>query len=112
MTQRRGEIWLVDFGEPVGHEHAGIRPAVIVSTDDLNEGPSGIVIVVPMTASRRDLPSHIEVDVGESGLDYPSYAKCEDVRSISDRRLVNLIGVADPRSMFDIGRVLRHLFDL
>jgi mRNA interferase MazF len=38
VTPRRGEIWLVDFGEPVGREQAGIRPAVIVSTDALNEG--------------------------------------------------------------------------
>ena len=85
MTPRRGEVWLVDFGQPVGREQAGIRPAVVVSTDSLNEGPAGVVLVVPVTSARRDLPSHIEIEPGESGLDHPSYAKCEDVKSVSER---------------------------
>jgi mRNA interferase MazF len=75
---------VIDFGTPVGHEQAGRRPAVIVSPDLLNQGPSGVVIVVPLTTTRRDLPSHVEIDVGESGLDHVSYAKCEDVKSISE----------------------------
>lgn len=112
MTPRRGEIWLVDFGESVGREQAGMCPAVIVSTDALNEGPSGVVLVVPVTSARRDLPSHVEVEVGESGLDHPSYAKCEDVKSVSDRRLIDRLGVTGPNAMFEIGRVLRYLFDL
>ncbi len=112
MTPRRGEIWLVDFGEPVGREQAGTRPAVVVSTDALNEGPSGVVLAVPLTSTRRQLPSHVEIEPGASGLDHPGYAKCEDVKSISQRRIVNRLGVAGPQPMFEIGRVLRYLFEL
>ena len=112
MTPRRGEIWLVDFGMPVGRERAGIRPAVVASTDALNEGPAGVVLVVPVTSTRRDLPSHIEIEPGESGLDHPSYAKCEDVKSVSERRLIDRLGVVGPEALFDIGRVLRYLFEL
>jgi mRNA interferase MazF len=112
VTPRRGEIWLVDFGEPVGREQGGVRPAVVLSTDAINEGPSGVVLVVPVTTARRDLPSHVEVEVGESGLDHASYAKCEDVKSISDRRLIDRLGTAGPNAMFEIGQVLRYLFDL
>jgi len=54
-----------------------------------------------MTSARRDLPSHIE-----------SYAKCEDVKSVSDRRLIDRLGVVGPEPLFDIGRVLRYLFEL
>jgi mRNA interferase MazF len=112
VTPRRGEIWLVDFGEPVGREQGGVRPAVIVSTDAMNEGRSGVVLVVPVTSAHRDLPSHVEIEVGESGLDHPSYAKCEDVKSVSDRRLMNRLGATGPNAMFEIGRLLRYLFDL
>jgi mRNA interferase MazF len=112
VTPRRGEVWLVDFGEPVGREQAGTRPAVVVSTDALNDGPSGVVLVVPLTSARRQLPSHVEIAPGASGLDHPSYAKCEDVKSISDRRLVSRLGVAGPESMFEIGRALGYLFEL
>lgn len=112
MKPRRGEVWLVDFDEPVGREQAGIRPAVVISTDALNEGLAGVILVVPVTSARRDLPSHIEIEPEGSGLDHPSYAKCEDVKSISDRRLIDRLGVAGPEPLFDIGRVLRYLFEL
>lgn len=105
-------MWLVDFGEPVGHEQVGRRPAVVVSTDALNEGPSGVVLVVPLTSRHRRLPSHVELEPGASGLDHPSYARCEDVKSISDRRLVSRLGVAGPVPMFEIARVLRYLLEL
>lgn len=112
MSARRGEIWLVDFGEPVGREQAGLRPAVVVSADGLNEGPAGVVMVVPVTSARRRLPSHIEIDNPDSGLDQVSYAKCEDLKSVSDRRLVHRLGVVETGIMAEIERVLRYLLDL
>lgn len=112
MKPRRGEVWLVDFGDPVGREQAGRRPALIVSADALNEGPAGLVVVVPITTARRGLPSHIEIEPGDSGLDETSYAKCEDIKSISDRRLVARLGATEPGVMFDVGRVLTYLLDL
>lgn len=112
MSARRGEIWLVDFGEPIGREQAGTRPSVVVSTDALNEGPAGVVVVVPTTSTRRDLPSHIEIEPGESGLDHPSYAECEDVKSVSERRFVDRLGAIGPAPLLEIGRVIRYLLQL
>jgi mRNA interferase MazF len=85
---------------------------VIVSSDILNDGPAGVVVVVPVTTARRDLPSHIELDPATSGLAHVSYAKGEDVRAVSERRLVARLGVADERAMSELGRVLRYLLDL
>ena len=109
---RRGEVWLVDFGDPVGHEQAGLRPAVVVSSDRLNEGGAGVLMVVPLTTSHRGLPSHIEIEPGASGLESVSYAKCEDVKSISVERLVHRQGAAEPESLFEIARALRFLLEL
>ena len=63
-------------------------------------------------SARRDLPSHIEIEPRESGLDPPSYAKCEDVKSVSERRLIDRLGVVGPEPLVDIGRVLRYLLEL
>ncbi len=112
MTAHRGEIWLVDFGEPVGREQAGVRPAVVVSADALNEGPAGVIMVVPITSARRDLPSHIEIDDPDSGLDQISYAKGEDLKTISTQRLVHRLGTTDAAAMTALERVLRFLLDL
>lgn len=111
MSARRGEIWLVDFGEPVGSEQAGRRPAVVVSADPLNESRAGVVIVVPCTTTRRDLPSHVELDPEACGLDKVSYAKCEDVKSVSERRLVARLGAVNDEALFAITRVLKFLLD-
>ncbi len=112
MTRpRRGEIWLVDFGVPVGREQAGRRPAVIVSADPLNDSRAGVVIVVPCTTTRRGLPSHIELDPQSPGLDDITYAKCEDIKSISDERLIARLGEAPLDLLFDITRSLRCLLD-
>jgi mRNA interferase MazF len=112
MTARRGEIWLLDFGEPIGTEQAGRRPAVVVSDDEMNDGPSGLVIVLPITSTRRELPSHVELDDLTAGLDEISYAKCEDIKSVSTRRLIARLGVAPPPAMFAIEQVLRVLLTL
>jgi mRNA interferase MazF len=112
VIARRAEIWLVDFGEPIGREQAGLRPAVVVSADALNEGAAGIAIVVPTTTTRRELPSHVEIDPTGSGLDERSYAKCEDIKSVSEHRLMTRLGHAPEDAMFKMARILEMLLDL
>jgi mRNA interferase MazF len=103
---------LVNFGDPVGPEQSGRRPAVIVSADALNESRAGVVLVVPITTAHRGLPSHVEIDRGSSGLDEVSYAKCEDVKSVSEQRLIGRLGTAGEEAMFQTARALRFLLDL
>jgi mRNA interferase MazF len=112
VSAHRGEVWLVDFGDPIGREQSGRRPAVVVSADPLNESRAGVVIVVPCTTTRRGLPSHIEIEPGQSGLDDVSYAKCEDVKSISDQRLVTRLGSVVDETPFGIARALRFLLEI
>jgi mRNA interferase MazF len=109
---RRGEVWLVDFGDPIGREQSGMRPAVVVSADPLNQSRAGVVIVVPTTTAPRGVPSHVELGPESSGLDEVSYAKCEDVKSVSEQRFVARLGVVNDEAVFDIGRALRFLLDL
>lgn len=85
---------------------------MIVSADPLNESRAGVVIAVPITTAHRGLPSHIEIDPGDSGLDEISYAKCEDVKSISGQRLIVRLGAAEDEVVFQIARALRFLLDL
>jgi mRNA interferase MazF len=113
VSAHRGELWLIDFGEPVGREQSGTRPALVVSANALNDGPAGVVIVVPLTTVHRDLPTHVEIDDDESsGLDEVSYAKCEDIKSVSELRLITRLGVANEQAMFSVARALRFLIDL
>lgn len=47
---KQGEIYLLDFGKPGGHEQSGYRPAMVVQNDFLNSRLSTI-IVAPITSN-------------------------------------------------------------
>jgi mRNA interferase MazF len=109
----RGELWLVDFGEPIGHEQGYRRPAVVVSADRMNASRAGLVIVLPVTSTRRGLPSHVEIEAdAATGLRQTSYAKAEDIKSVSVERLVHRIGDASPAALHRLQRVIALLLDL
>jgi mRNA interferase MazF len=108
----RGEVWLVDLNPTRGDEQAGTRPALVVSTDEFNQGPAGLVIVVPMTTTERGIPLHVSVDPPEGGVDRRSFIKCEDVRSISEQRLVRHFGVVSPNTLSLVADRLRIVLDL
>ena len=92
LRPSRGEVWLVDLNPTRGHERAGTRPSVIVSTDGFSQGPAGLVVVLPPTTTWRGIPLHIPVTPPEGGLRQQSYIKCEDIRSIASERLVERWG--------------------
>lgn len=108
----RGEVYYVDLGQPVGHEPAFRRPAVVVSVDILNNGPGGLVVVVPITTADYGLRSHVEVETDGSGLDHPSYARCDQLRVVSVERLSSRRGMVGPDEMLAIDRALLFVLDL
>jgi mRNA interferase MazF len=112
LSPRRGDTWLVDLGDPLGREPAGQRPALVVSDDLWNEGPAGVVVVVPITTVGRGLRTQVEIDDRLSGLDEVSYARCEDIRSVSTQRLVAPLGRVADLDMIRVERVLRVLLGL
>jgi mRNA interferase MazF len=108
----RGEVWLVDLNPTRGHEQAGTRPALVVSADEFNRGPAGLAIVVPMTTTERGIPLHVSVDPPEGGLDRRSFIKCEDVRPVSEQRLVRRFGVVSHETLSLVADRLRIVLDL
>lgn len=108
----RGEVYDVDLGQPVGHEPAFRRPAVVVSVDILNNSPGQLVMVVPITSASYGLRSHVEVEPGTSGLSHTSYARCDHLRVISTERLATRLGTIAPDQMRAIEQALRFVLDL
>lgn len=107
---RRGELWIVDLGDPIGHEAAFRRPALVVSDDPANR--HGLVVVCPLGSVQRSYPTRIELEPGRSGLDDPNYVQCEQIRTVSADRLTHRLGTVDIAAMHKIERVLRLLLRL
>lgn len=104
---RRGEIYLCDFGDPIGHEPGYVRPAVMVSEDTTFE--YDLPVVVPITRAKRGYRTHIELD---GALSEVCYAQCELVGVLSGQRLVRKIGDVDALDMLKIEKILRRLLVL
>lgn len=108
----RGEIWLVNLSPTAGREQAGTRPALIVSVDLFNHGAAELVVAIPLTSKKKGIPLHVEITPPEGGLSVKSYAKCEDVRSISTTRLKRKFGKISSQTIDEVEDRLRILLGL
>jgi len=74
---KRGEVWLVDLGQPKGdHEQAGCRPAVIFQIDDLSHLSTAVVIPLTTQAKRAGFANTVWIPAREAGQDKDSVALC------------------------------------
>lgn len=96
---RAGQIWWVDSDPIRGHEHAGARPALVISNEEFNTTPHSFCIVVPLTRTFHPVPSHLPVDPPLGSLAARSYLLCEQAKSISITRLRRLLGTVDAETV-------------
>lgn len=103
------EVWLVDFGEPVGSEQGGRRPAVVVASEFHARFPIPITLAVPLTTRDRGLPHHIAVEPGPTGIRSRCFAKTEEITAISEQRFVGPrpLGRLDERTAERIRAMVR-----
>jgi mRNA interferase MazF len=103
---------MIDLNPTRGHEQAGTRPGLVVSSDAFNSGPAGLVIILPLTSQEKRVRSHVPVSPPEGGLRKPSFIKCEDIRSVSVERLSKRLGRVAPETMNAVEFRLRILIEL
>ncbi|THV42636.1 type II toxin-antitoxin system PemK/MazF family toxin [Glycomyces buryatensis] len=103
----RGDIYLCDLGNPIGHEQGDRRPVVIVSRDEMSR--FGIPVVVPVSRTRKEYPTHVEL---EGVLPVTSYVQCEHLRTVSTERFIRHVGTVDGIHMMKIELVLRRILGL
>ncbi|MGQ0464420.1 MAG: type II toxin-antitoxin system PemK/MazF family toxin [Sporichthyaceae bacterium] len=106
----RGEVWLADLGDPIGHEAGNARPCVIVSDDRANS--FGLAMICPITRSRLGYSTHVEVEPTRTNLDVTSYVQTEQLRTISTLRLTHRVGTIDGVDLARVERSLRFLLRL
>jgi len=102
---KRGEIYLVNL--PSKPKDMKNRPALVVSLDIRNKLASDI-IVVPLSTTLRQSPTHVLLQEGEGGLSKASMAKCEQVTTIDKSLLIRgpLAGRISDERMREIERAI------
>jgi mRNA interferase MazF len=111
---RRAELWWVDWSPGRGSEQTGLRPALVVQTDAASSNPRyPNVVVVGVSTKGRPVPFHVVLPPDPTtGLDRESFAKCEQIMTISKDRLVRHIGRVGPETMEKVAIALRLVLDL
>jgi mRNA interferase MazF len=108
----RGEVWDLNFDPTIGHEQAGARPALILSADLFNAGPAELVVAVPITRTGRKVRWHVAVKPPQGGLVAESFIQCENIRSVSKRRLKRRRGRVSEETLQQVEDRLRILLGL
>jgi len=73
-----GDLILTNFTPQTGHEQAGYRPALVISSKDFME-KTHFTIICPITHTDRNFPTHVRVP---DGLAVDGYILCEQLKSL------------------------------
>ena len=102
----RGEIWLSKLDPTVGTEIQKTRPCLIVSPDVMNEQLRS-VIVMPLTSGSFWRPFRLPTQLG--GRD--GFLLGDQIRTLSKKRLVKKVAVADAATLSAGLAILREMFE-
>lgn len=110
----RGEVWWVDFGEPLGSEPGFRRPALVVSSDRFNRSRISTVIVSAITSNLRlaRAPGNVELERGAGSLPRACVVNVSQTLVVDRVRLSDLIGSLDHAATRRIDQGLRLVLEL
>ncbi len=109
---QRGDVFWANLDPTIGVEIQKTRPVVVTSNDVINQR-SQLVIVVPLTTNVTRLsPSHVLIPRGEGGLTEDSKALTEQIRAMDKQRLTTRIGILSPRFLRLIEQAIRNSLDM
>lgn len=105
------QVWWANFDPQVGREQAGRRLAIVVGTAFACSLPNQLAFVVPCTTTDRQLPFHPRIGP-LTGANQPSFAVCDQLKSISRSRLLKLHPhKLTPAEIETVRFVLRQMID-
>jgi mRNA interferase MazF len=107
-SPKRGEVLYARLNPVEGSEQAGNRPALVISTDLINEH-SPVILVASITTRKTDriYPFEALIEPPEGGLTVRSKASLMQIRSIDKRRIIRRMGCVEPRTMLRVDEAIR-----
>ncbi len=111
---KRGDIWFINLDPTVGAEIKKKRPAIIVSVDTIGILP--LKVIVPVTVWKpvyQEVPWMVQLEPdSENNLEKLSSADTFQVRSVSQRRFVALLGKTNPLTLREIENALSKVLGI
>jgi len=109
---KRGEIWFVSLEPVVGHEIGKTRPALVIS-NDRNNLFAETVTVLPITSKIKKIyPFEVFLPGEEIKLLKNSKVKCNQIRTIDKKRLINFVSTLLPEKLERVEKALLIHLDI
>ena len=110
----RGDVWWIDFGDPVGSAPGYRRPGLLVSSDRFNRSRISTVIVAAITSNQRlaAAPGNVALPSGTAGLPMASVVNVSQVLTIDRALLGERIGRLGREWLIEIEHGLRLVLSL
>lgn len=109
----QGSVWLVDLDPTVGREQAKKRPCLVISDAIFNNGPSELVVILPLTSKFRAVNWHLQIDPPEGGLKVRSYIMTDQMRTVSLNRLHGeCLGYVSQKTLKTVEQRIKFLLHL
>ncbi len=92
MMIKRGDVFYADLSPVVGSEQGGVRPVLVIQNDIGNKySPTVIVAAITAQIQKAKIPTHVEVNAEDFGLEKNSVILLEQIRTIDKQRLTDKI---------------------
>lgn len=102
---KRFDVYLTDLEPTVGKEIKKIRPALIISSDDLNNALD-TVIAAPMTTKIKNWPTRVSVTFA----DKDGQIALDQIKTIDKSRLKKKLGTLHGAVTNNVLKKLREMF--
>jgi mRNA interferase MazF len=112
---RKWSIYWVSLDPVSGSEQAGVRPALVISNDIVNEVLL-VVTVVPLSSMKKDTriyPTEVYLPMDLSALPKDSIAMVHQIRTISKKRMGNQCGMINDEDIKNsINTTIKNYFEV
>ena len=100
----QGEVWWVNFPEPVGAGPGFRRPVVVVQGDSLNRSRIATVVCVPLTSNLTwaRAPGNVLLSQADTGLPKGSVGNASQISTIDRSMLTERMGKLSPRKLAQV----------
>lgn len=107
VEYHRGDVVWVDFGDTVGSEQGGIRPAVVIQNEKGNQHSPCLIVAIMTSRDKKPMITHVSVNPSiETGLKKPTITMMEQVRTIDKSRILGWSGKLGERMMECIDKAI------
>lgn len=112
---KKWSLYWVDLEPVIGSEQSGVRPALVISNDIVNE-ILPIVTVLPVSTLKQNsniYPTEVLLKPTISGLNKLSVTMVHQIRTISKARIGKKCGeITDDKTKNEILEAMREYFEL